>query len=172
MIKWLLSATLVVLAVAGIWWQMNTTKIAYVNGLEAYAHMPNQEYVLEVDCYTFAWRHKHIATAWPLLGVNAPGVTSAVAELPREVDRKNLGKEFPDVRLMDVIPKGTHFRILSVRHESSRRDGIFVSYEITFLDDVERPYARTDTRPIQLPVARAGDPPKIDPAIAVPWIKR
>ncbi len=169
--KWLLSVILVAIAVAAVWWQINTTKIAYVNGLDAYAAMPNKEYVLEKDCYVFALR-KHIATAHPLLGLNAPGVPTSCPDLPVEVTRANVGQVLPNVRLMDVIPHGTHFRILSVRSEQSRREGLFISYEITFLDDVERPYQRIDLRKIQLPVAHPGDVPQIDPAVAVPWIKR
>ena len=169
--KWLLSVTLVVIAVAAIWWQMNTTKIAYVNGLDAYAAMPNKEYVLEKDCYVFALR-KHIATAHPLLGLNAPDVAARTADLPVEVTRANIGKVLPNIRIMDVIPKGTHFRILSVRSEISRSTGLFISYEIAYLDEVDRPYPRTDLRFVQLPVAHPGDVPLIDPAIAVPWIKR
>ena len=171
MMKWLLSVVLVVVAGLALWWQMNTTKIAYVNGLEAYADWPNREYILEQDCYLFAW-HKHIATAHPLLGVNAPSVPTSVAALPREVTRENIGKAYPFVRLMDVVPKGTRFRILSVRSEESRRTGLFISYEITFLDDLVHPYQRVDIRPILFPVSRPGEAPKIDPAVAVPWIKR
>lgn len=169
--KWLIAVVLVVLAGLGLWWQLNTTKISYVNGLERYAEMPNREYILEYDCYVFAW-HKHIATAHPLLGVNAPGARTSVAALPREVTRDNIDKVFPLVRLMDVIPKGTRFRILSVRREESRRIGVFISYEITLLDDLNHPYQRIDVRPILLPVTQPGDAPKIDETVAVPWIKR
>ena len=172
MMKWLLAVVLVVLAGLGLWWQINTTKISYVNGLDHYVELPNKEYILEIDCYAFAWRDKTIATAWPLLGVKAPGVATSVAELPREVDRKHIGGNFPGIRIMDVIPKGTHFRVLSVRREEKRGHPTFISYEIAFLDEVDRPYSRADLRPILLPVAHAGDPPLIDPAVAVPWIKR
>lgn len=171
MSKWLLAVALVVLAGLTLWWQVNTTKISYVNGLERYADRPNREFILERDCYVFAWR-EHIATANPLLGVNAPEVPTSVAALPREVTRDNIGREFPLVRIIDVIPKGTRFRLLSVRREESRRTGTFITYEITCLDDVDRPYKRTDIRPILLPVAHQGDPPEIDSTVAVPWIKR
>lgn len=171
MTKWLLAIALVVLAGLGLWWQLNTTHISYVNGLERYADRPNREYILEKDCYVFAWR-KSIATANPLLGVNAPGVPTSVAALPTEVTRDNIGKDLPLVRILDVIPKGTRFRLLSVRREESRRTGTFISYEITYLDDIDRPYKRTDIRPILLPVVNPGDPPEIDATVAVPWIKR
>ncbi|HVT72526.1 MAG TPA: hypothetical protein VHD61_05270 [Lacunisphaera sp.] len=169
--QWLLSAVLVILVAAGLWWQLNTTKISYVNGLEPYVEWPNREFVLERDCYLFAW-HKHIDTAHPLLGVNAPDVPTRVTALPEKVDRANIGRTFPLVRIMDVVPKGTRFRILSVRREENRRTGVFISYEITLLDDLVHPFQRVDIRPIQLPVARPGDAPRIDETVAVPWIKR
>lgn len=169
--KWLIIAVLLVLAGLGLRWQLNTTKISYVNGLDAYAQLPNQEFILVTDCYVFAW-HQAIATAYPLLGVNASGVAASVPALPREVAVDRVGRDDPSVRLMDVIPKGTRFRLLSVRREESRRTGTLISYEIKFLDDVDRPYQRVDIRPILLPVTQPGEAPKIDPAIAVPWIKR
>lgn len=169
--KWLIIAVLIVLAGLGVRWQLDTTKISYVNGLDAYAQLPNQEFILVQDCYVFAWR-KPIATAYPLLGVNTPAATATVAALPREVTATNLDKADPVVRLMDVIPKGTRFRLLSVRREENRRAGTIISYEIKFLDEVDRPYQRVDIRPILLPVAQAGEPPRIDPVIAVPWVKR
>lgn len=172
MMKWLLAVVLVVLAGLGLWWQINTTKISYVNGLAAYAHLPNREFILQHDCYVFAWLDRSIGTSNPLLGVNAPGVPTSVAELPREVTRENLGRNFPGVRLLDVIPQGTRIRLLSVRREESRRTGLVISYEITYLDDVDRAYQRTDIRPILLPVSQPGEPPAIDPTVAVPWIKR
>lgn len=169
--KWLILAVLLVLAGLGLRWQMNTVKISYVNGLDPYADLPNQEYVLQLDCYVFAWREP-IATAYPLLGVNAPGVRTSVADLPREVSQANLGQVLPTVRLMDVIPKGTRIKLLSVRREEQRNRDTLISYEIKFLDEVDRPYQRVDIRPILLPVARPGDPPALDAAVAVPWIKR
>lgn len=169
--KWLFIALLLVLAGLGLRWQLNTTKISYVNGLDAYAHLPNQEYILVKDCYVFAWR-KPIATAYPLLGVNAAGVAANVSALPLEVSRDRLEKADPVVRLMDVIPQGTRFRLLSVRREETRSVGALISYEIKFLDEVDRPYQRVDIRPILMPVATPGDAPRIDPAVAVPWIKR
>lgn len=169
--KWLIAGVLLILTTLGLWWQMNTTKISYVNGLDAYAHLPNQEFILTKDCYVFAWR-RSIATAYPLLGVNAPDVATSVAALPREVSRAHLGKDDPVVRLMDVIPQGTRIRLLSVRREERRNTPTSLSYEIKLLDEVDRPYQRVDIRPILLPSQRPGDAPDLDPAVAVPWIKR
>jgi hypothetical protein len=171
--KWLIIVAALILAGLGLHWQLNTTKISYVNGLDAYAHLPNQEFILVRDCYVFAWRQP-IATAYPLLGSNAADAPSHVAALPREVSAGALKAHASDpvVRLMDVIPQGTRFRLLSVRREESRRQGVVISYEIKFLDDVDRPYQRVDIRPILLPVAEPGEAPRLDPVIAVPWIKR
>jgi len=169
--KWLIPAA--GLAILGwfVWYQVNTTKISYVNGLAPYDVMPGREYILEHDCYVFAW-HKSIATAYPLLGVNHPDVRTSVAALPREVRPDLVGTAQPEVRLMNVIPQGTRIQILSVRSEQSRRTGTFISYEIRFLDGVDRPYQRVDIRPILLPAGRTGEVPQIDPTVAVPWIKR
>lgn len=171
--KWLFVIAAVILASAGLYWQFNTTKISYVNGLDAYAHLPNQEYILVKDCYVFAWR-RPITTAHPLLGVNAADVTARVTALPPTVSQATLQAHADDsvVRLMDIIPQGTRLRLLSVRREENRRTGTVISYEVKFLDEVDRPYQRVDIRPVLLPVAQPGDAPQLDPAIAVPWIKR
>lgn len=171
--KWLIIIAALIVAGLGLNWQLNTTKISYVNGLDAYAHLPNQEFILVRDCYVFAWRQP-IATAYPLLGTNAAGAPSSVAALPREVSTATLQAHADDpvVRLMDVIPQGTRFRLLSVRREESRRHAVVISYEIKFLDDVDRPYQRVDIRPILLATSQAGDAPQIDPNVAVPWVKR
>lgn len=171
--KWLIIAAVLVLAALGVRWQLNTTKISYVNGLDAYAHLPNQEFILVKDCYVFAWKES-IATAYPLLGTNTPGVAAKTAALPLETNAATVTNpaEGSAVRLMDFIPQGTRFRLLSVRREESRHGGTVISYEIKFLDEVDRPYQRVDIRPILLPVAQVGEAPRLDPAIAVPWIKR
>lgn len=171
--KWFLAAAAIMLAAWAVYWQSNTTKIAYVNGLDAYDHLPNQEFILVRDCYVFAWR-KPIATAYPLLGVNSGDVSATVDALPDIVSHsaRSDHENDPVVRLMDIIPQGTRFRLLSVRREESRRHGTVISYEIKFLDDVTRPYQRIDIRPILLPTNTDGAPPDIDPTIAVPWIKR
>jgi hypothetical protein len=170
MMKWFLSILIVTTVALGIWWQTNTTKISYVNGLDRYADRPNREYILVRDCYIFAWK-KGIDTANPLLGVNAPEVKQSVSALPKIVSQANIGKEMPLVRVMDVIPQGTRFRITSVRREESRSAGQLISYEIVFLDDTDRPYSRVDIRPTLIHGPGEGDPPEIDITIAVPWKK-
>ncbi|MEI6106017.1 MAG: hypothetical protein WCR49_03295 [Opitutae bacterium] len=169
--KWLIPVGGLILAGWFAWFQLNTTKISYVNGLAPYDVMPGREYILQHDCYVFAW-HKSIATAYPLLGVNHPAVRTSLAALPKDVRADLVGTPQPLVRLMNMIPQGTRFKLLSVRREQSRRTGTFISYEIKFLDEVDRPYQRIDIRPLLLPTERPGDVPQIDETIAVPWIKR
>jgi hypothetical protein len=168
MVKWIIAVGLAAVLGWFVWFQLNTTKISYINGLPPYDVMPGRDYVLQCDCYVFAW-HKSIATAYPLLGVNLPGARTSLAALPREVRADLVGTPQPLVRLMNVIPKGTRFKVLSVRREQSRRTGTFISYEIKFLDEVDRPYQRIDIRPILLPPGQPGEVPRIDDAVAVPW---
>lgn len=171
MLKWVIAAVCAALVGWFLWIQFNAVKISYVNGLAPYDVMPNREYILQRDCYVFAW-HKSTTTAFPLLGTNHPGVRTRVEALPHEVSALMVGRDQPDVRLMDVIPRGTRFRLLSVRREQSRPHGTTITYEAKFLDDVDRPYLRVDIRPILLPTKESGDVPEIDETIAVPWIKR
>lgn len=169
--KWLLIAAAVLLAGLGLHWQLNTTKISYVNGLEPYDVMPGREYILQHDCYVFAWREDP-TSGFPLLGCGHPDVRNRVAALPAESARSHVGRELEQVRIVDLIPRGTRLLITSVRREESRRAGTVITYEAKLLDDLDRPYQKVDLRPLLLPVARGGDVPALDETIAVPWIKR
>lgn len=171
MLKWIIAVVCASVVGWFLWFQINAIKISYVNGLAPYDVMPGREYILQHDCYVFAW-HEKIATAYPLLGVNLPGAPTSVTALPREVATTQIGQPHPLVRLMDMVPRGTRFRLLSVRREQGRRTGTLISYEIKFLDDVDRPYQRIDIRPILLPSDNPEGVPEIDPAVAVPWTKR
>jgi hypothetical protein len=169
--KWILAA--IGLALAGWfgWFQLNTTKVSYVNGLAPYDVMPGREYILEHDCYVFAWREDPTA-GFPLLGARIRGARTSVDALPQDSSTSYRGRALEKVRILDLIPRGTRLLITSVRREESRRAGTVISYEARLLDDVDRPYQKVDLRPILLPVARGGDVPAVDPAVAVPWIKR
>lgn len=169
--KWFIAVAGAVLIGWFAWFQLNTTKISYVNGLAPYNVMPGRDYILEHDCYVFVWRESP-TSGFPLLGVNHPDVLSRTSGLPRESARTNLGRKFPEVRILDLIPQGTRLRLTSVRREQSRRAGVVISYEAKFLDEVDRPYPKVDLRPILLPAAQPGDVPEIDTTIAVPWLKR
>lgn len=171
MLKWIIALVCAALLGWFLWFQINTVKISYVNGLAPYDVMPGREYILQHDAYVFAWR-KPIATAYPLLGVNVPGARASFEALPREVTPAQIDGPHPLVRLMDVIPKGTRFRLVSVRREEKRHTATFISYEIKFLDEVDRPYQRVDIRPMLLPEIPPDGLPRIDEMIAVPWIKR
>jgi hypothetical protein len=171
MLKWFIALGGALLLGWFLWFQMNATKISYVNGLTPYDVMPGREYILQHDCYVFAWK-KQPTSGFPLLGTNRPEVRTSVAALPGDSASANIGREFPEVRIVDLIPRGTRMLLTSVRREQSRREGTVITYEAKFLDAVDRPYQKVDLRPMLLPVAQGGDVPVIDETIAVPWIKR
>src|SRR5882724_9531273 len=112
--KWLIPLGGVALLVAFILWHRDSEKTSYVNGLAEYIKLPDREFLFERDCYIFKLKARN--TAWPLVGMKA-----AVPGLPVEVDSKNIGAEFPDVRIIDVVRAGARFKIFSVRRDESRR---------------------------------------------------
>lgn len=169
--KWFISIAGALLIGWFGWFQFNTTKISYVNGLAPYDGMPGRQFILEQDCYVFAWR-RNPTSGFPLLGANHPGAPTSLSALPKENSATYRGRELPDVRILDFIPRGTRMVVTSVRREQSRRAGTVITYEAKFLDESERPYQKVDLRPILLPVTREGDVPAIDTMMAVPWIQR
>jgi hypothetical protein len=172
MVKWLIPLGGAALLAWFAWFQLNTTKIAYVNGLVPYDTMPGREYILQHDAYVFVWR-KAPTSGFPLLGVNHPAAATRVAALPGpDTPPPAAGWQNDEVRIVDRIPKGTRLELTSVRREESRREGTVITYEAKFLDGVERPYQKVDLRPVLLPVARGGDVPATDATVLAPWIKR
>jgi len=169
--KWLIAIVGAALVGWFIWFQVNTTKISYVNGLAPYDVVPGREYILQQDCFVFA-DHAHPTSGFPLLGTNSPDARTRIAALPEVATAEARGQTIASVRILDLIPRGTRFLITSVRREQSRRAGTVISYEAKFTDNVERPYQKVDLRPILLPVAHQGDVPEIDTSIAAPWVKR
>lgn len=169
--KWLIALVGAALAGWFLWFQLNTTKISYVNGLAPYDVVPGREYILQYDCFVYADRD-HPTTGFPLLGTNHRGAATRVGLLPEKATPAHRGQDLGAVRILDVIPTGTRLLITSVRREQSRRTGTVISYEAKFLDGLERSYQKVDLRPILLPVAQGGDVPEIDTSIAVPWVKR
>ena len=136
--KWLLVALLALIAVAAaLLLRSGGTKSAYVNGLAAYNTLPNREYILEKDCYIFTLKDR--PNDWPFLGsdLTVPG-------LPAAVDEKFIGADLPGVRIIDVARTGSHFRIGSVRRDTSKA-GVSVTFEVLFTNESERKYARVDT---------------------------
>lgn len=134
--KWLIGAVLVALIAGYVYWQRNSVKTSYVNGLPPYTNLPGRQFILERDCYIFKFRHR--PSDWPLLGAHA-----TVPELPADVSDARVGTETADVRILGVLRVGEHFRIASVRREQSRTSTT-ISFEVTLPDESTRPYPRLD----------------------------
>lgn len=169
--KWLIAIVGAALGGWFIWFQVNATKISYVNGLAPYDVVPGREYILQQDCFVFADR-EHPTSGFPLLGTNHRDARTRVTALPEIATPDARGKALASVRILDLIPRGTRFLITSVRREQSRRAGTLITYEAKFADNIERAYQKVDLRPILLRVAHQGDVPEIDTSIAAPWVKR
>jgi hypothetical protein len=135
--KWIFGLVALGLLAGLVYWQRGAVKSSYVNGLPQYTLLPGREFVFERDCYVFKQQDR--STDWPLVADHA-----LVPSLPAAVERRNLGAEFPGVHLLDVIPTGTPIRIVSVRRDESRRTGTSITFEILFLDEPTREYARVD----------------------------
>ncbi len=161
--KWILAAALVAF-VGFLYWVSRSEKVAYVNGLPAYSALPGREYFLEGDCYLF--KFKRANSDWPLLASHA-----TVPTLPATVDLKNVGGEFPDVRILDVIKAGTRFRIVSVRRTTSGSRAS-ISFEVLLGDEVSFKYPRVDAFWIlDHSPEKAGKAPEVMPEYAVPRFK-
>lgn len=170
--KWIIPVVLAALLAWFAWFQANSVKVAYVNGLAPYDKMPGTTYILQHDSYVFVWR-KDPTGGFPLLGVNHPDVTTRLPQLPAsEGTAWKPGQQNEHVRVVDRIAKGTRLLITSVRREESRREGIVITYEAKLLDDIDRAYQKVDLRPMLLPTAHPGDVPQVDTTILVPWIKK
>ncbi len=141
MTKWILA--LLALAAIGffVWSQRNSTKTAYVNGLPAYNTLPGREYIFERDCYIFKFKRRD--TTFPLVGANAPDLAISVPELPADVTPANLGRDFPDVRILDLVRTGDRVRLVSVRRDESHGHAT-ITYELLFTDEAQRRYPRID----------------------------
>src|ERR1700679_3091308 len=125
--KWLLVAVVAALLAGYVYWQRQSVKTTYVNGLAPYTGLAGREYILERDCYIF--KFKAHDTSWPLLGAQA-----TVPELPADVKESNVGGDFPGVRILGIVRTGDRFRIASVRKDSSRA-GQRVTFEIVLVDE-------------------------------------
>jgi hypothetical protein len=134
--KWFLIALGLGLAAFFFVSQRNATKTSYVNGLPEYNQLPNREYIFEQDCYIFKFKQRD--TSWPLVGAH-----DGVPALPESVDPKNIGADLPDVRILDIVRAGARFKLVSVRRDENR-EGTTITFEILFLDEAERKYARLD----------------------------
>jgi len=134
--KWLLAILAAALVAGYVYWQRNTVKTSYVNGLPPYTTLPGRDFILERDCYIFKFKSRD--TDWPLLASHA-----TVPELPQEVADANVGRDFPDVRILGVLRVGDHFRIASVRRDQSRSQ-TRISFEVALSNESTRRYPRLD----------------------------
>jgi hypothetical protein len=138
--KWLyalaLAALIAGLAVGWGYWQRNSVKSAYVNGLPPYNQLRGLAFILEKDCYIFEFKSGE--AMYPLLGAHA-----TVPALPEEVKDSNVGADFPDVRLLGVLRTGDRFRIASVRQDTSSR-GTVISFEIVLDNESSRAFFKLD----------------------------
>jgi hypothetical protein len=161
--KWLLGAGLLAF-IAFLYWESKAEKVSYVNGLPAYSALPGREYFLEHDCYLFKFRRNN--SDWPLI---ASRIT--VPSLTETVEAKNVGKDFPEVRILDVIKAGTLLKIVSVRRTESRA-GTSISFEILLGDEVSFRYPRVDAFWIlDHSPEKEEKAPRIMPEYAVPRFK-
>ncbi len=141
MTKWILVAAAAVLLAGFIYWQANSVKTSYVNGLPQYNQLPGREFIFQRDCYVF--KLKQHDSVWPLVGANAPGSAISVSALPTEVSSKYVNADLPAVRILDIVHTGDRFKIVSVRRDESRR-GMHITFEILLLSEPERRYPRLD----------------------------
>jgi len=164
--KWLLAAAAMLGLAALIVWQLNGTKVEYVNGLAQYTSWQGREFIFERDCYIF--KFKNHDSSFPLVGANASGAPMSVAALPAEVSPKFVGADLPAVRILGVARVGDRFHVASVRRDSNRH-GSRITFEIVFADEAARPYPRLDAYWIMnhQPEQR-GEAPTILPEYAVP----
>lgn len=134
--KWFLAIVAVCLVVLFVRHERSAVKSSYVNGLPQYNQLPNREFIFQRDCYIF--KDDAHPTDWPLVAAHA-----TVPALPAEVTEKNVGTEISGLRLLDVVRTGARFRLVSVRRDESRQ-GTTITFEILFLDEASRKYARLD----------------------------
>ena len=159
--KWLLAAAAAVLLAGYVYWQRQSVKTTYVNGLAPYTGLAGREYILERDCYIF--KLKGSDSDWPYVASHA-----TVPDLPADVDAKNIGTDTPGARLLDIVTVGTHFRIVSVRRDQ-KGDKTTITYEILLADEATRKYPRVDALYMLDHTAEdPNSPPSIVPDYAVP----
>ena len=128
--KWFIVTVAILLVAAFVYWQANSVKTSYVNGLPQYNQLPGREFIFQRDCYVFKLK-KH-DSVWPLVGANAPGSVMSVPALPTEVSSMYVNGDLPAVRILDIVHTGDRFKIISVRRDESRR-GTQITFDILLL---------------------------------------
>jgi hypothetical protein len=134
--KWLLVAVVAALVLMVVYMQRDISKTTYVNGLAPYTTLPGRNFVVERDCYVF--KLKAADSNWPFLGAH-----DTVPGLPVEVKESNVGADLPDVRILDVIHVGDHFRLASVVKEESPGKTT-ITFEIILENEATRKFPRLD----------------------------
>jgi hypothetical protein len=135
--KWLLVALIAVVAGGMLYLQRHSTKTAYVNGLAVYTKLPNREFIVERDCYIFKFKKQD--SSWPLLGSH-----EVIPALPAEVTDSHVGEDLPEVRILDILRVGDHFKLASVRRDESPTAGTTISFEVVLSDEATRKFPRLD----------------------------
>jgi hypothetical protein len=106
---------------------------------------------------------KTATSDWPYVASH-----TTVPDLPSEVDTKYIGADYPNVRILDTVSVGTHFRIVSVRRDQ-KAGKTNITYEILLADEATRKYPRVDALYLLNRTAEdPSSPPSIVPDYAVP----
>jgi hypothetical protein len=159
--KWLLALVVAALLLGFVYFERQSVKTTYVNGLMPYTNLPGREFILERDCYIFKFKSRD--SSWPLFASQA-----TVAGLPAEVKDGEVGADIPDIRILGVLRVGDLFRIVSVRRDESRA-GTAISFEVLLSDESSRKYPRLDAYWIMdHSPEKSGRAPEIMTAYAVP----
>ena len=161
MFRWILGGVLAAIICLIVVLTRGSTKTSYVNGLAPYSEIPGREYIFQRDCYIFGF--KATSSDWPFVGSRL-----TVPELPSDVDAKNVGASFANVRILDTVTTGTRFRIASVRRDQKGPKAT-ITYEILIGEEGARKYYRVDAFwMLDDPAERPGTAPKIMADYAVP----
>lgn len=136
LMKWILALIAALLAGFFLFRSDGGPKVAYVNGLPEYNHLPGQEYILQRDCYIFKFTDRD--SSWPLIASHP-----TIPALPETVSAEQIGKTVGNARIIGLARVGERFKIASVRR-TGEGPGAVVSFEILFLDEARREDPRMD----------------------------
>jgi len=158
--KWALATVVLVFVGFLVYIRLTSTKTQYVNGLSAYSAQTDREYILEHECYIFKFKSPN--SDWPLIGAK-----DTVPDLPAEVRESNVGMDLPNIRILDVLHVGDHFRVVSVRRDAAPQKTT-ITFEILLQNESARKYPRLDAFWIlDHDPEKAGNAPKIMTSYAV-----
>ncbi len=112
------------------------SKHSYINGLPGFNEMPNREYITQKTAYVF--KDDGRESSYPYIAS-----VNERPELPGSSDNANVGMKIGSLRILDILPIGTRFRIISVRKDESSAE-TSITYEILLDRADEREYPRLD----------------------------